>query len=314
LILKPRHNLLGFFYFYTMIIPKYLRKGDKVGVVATAKKVNKSNTLKGIEILRCWDLDVMVGDYVFEEHMQFAGSDQQRAEDFQKMINDEKIKAIFLVRGGYGSTRIIDRIDFSKLMKFPKWICGFSDITAIHSHLYNHGIASIHSPMPSFFYALESEPLQWLKDKVFGKKQTLVVEHQSLNRDGKTDAKLVGGNLSIICHTIGTPSEIKTQGNILFIEDVGEQLYNLDRMMVQLKRAGLLKDLAGLIVGQFTEMKDDDPFGLTANEIVYDHVQEFNYPVAFGFPIGHSTINYAVPIGVNCKFTVNSENSSLELG
>lgn len=296
-----------------MIIPEYLRKGDAVGVVATAKKVHKAHTLQGIEILKSWGLNVLVGEYVFAEHQQFAGSDQQRAEDFQAMIDNEDIKAIFLVRGGYGSTRIIDQIDFSSLNKFPKWICGFSDITAIHSHLFRLGIASIHAPMPSFFYALDEKPLNWFRDLVFGKKLALEVEQHTLNRNGQIGGKLVGGNLSIICHTIGTASEINTEGNILFIEDVGEQLYNLDRMMVQLKRAGFLANLAGLIVGQFTDMKDDDPFGQDANEIVKEHVKEFQYPVAFNFPIGHTNMNHAVPIGVACKLDVNDNSSLLRL-
>lgn len=296
-----------------MIIPEYLQKGDAVGVVATAKKVHKAHTLEGIEILKSWGLDVLVGKHVFAEHLQFAGTDDQRAEDFQSMIDNEDIKAVFLVRGGYGSTRIIDQIDFSSLNKFPKWVCGFSDITAIHSHLFRLGIASIHAPMPSFFYALDEKSLNWLRDLVFGEKQTLQVNHHPLNRNGKITGTLVGGNLSLICHTIGTASEIITKGNILFIEDVGEQLYNLDRMMVQLKRAGFLANLAGLIVGQFTDMKDDDPFGQDANEIVKEHVKDFQYPVAFNFPIGHSNMNHAVPIGVACKLDINDARSLLEL-
>jgi muramoyltetrapeptide carboxypeptidase len=296
-----------------MIIPAYLQNGDKVGVIATAKKVHKTHTLQGIEILKSWGLDVLVGKHVFAEHLQFAGTDGERAEDFQSMVDYEDIKAIFLVRGGYGSTRIIDQIDFSSLKKHPKWICGFSDITAIHTHLFRMGIASIHAPMPSFFYALDEKPLNWMRNLVFGKMQKLDFEHHPLNRNGQIKGKLVGGNLSIICHTIGTTSEIITKGNILFIEDVGEQLYNLDRMMVQLKRAGFLHDLAGLIVGQFTDMKDDDPFGLDANEIVYEHVKEFLYPVAFNIPIGHSGQNYAVPIGVECRLNVGDDKSLLEL-
>lgn len=296
-----------------MIIPEYLQKGDTVGVVATAKKVHKAHTLEGIEILKSWGLNVLVGEYVFAEHQQFAGTDAQRTQDFQAMIDNKDIKAIFLVRGGYGSTRIIDQINFSSLNKFPKWVCGFSDITAIHSHLFRLGIASIHAPMPSFFYALDEKPLNWLRDLVFGEKQTLEVSHHPLNRNGKINSKLVGGNLSLICHTIGTASEIITQENILFIEDVGEQLYNLDRMMVQLKRAGFLGNLAGLVVGQFTDMIDDDPFGQDANEIVKEHVKEFQYPVAFNFPIGHSNMNHAVPIGVACKLDINDARSLLEL-
>jgi muramoyltetrapeptide carboxypeptidase len=292
-----------------MIVPEYLQKGDTVGVVATAKKVHKAHTLRGIELLKSWGLYVLVGEYVFAGHQQFAGTDEQRTQDFQAMIDNENVKAVFMVRGGYGTTRIIDQIDFSGLNKFPKWVCGFSDITAIHAHLFRMGIASIHAPMPSFFYALEKQPLNWLRDLIFGKKQTLEVSRHPLNRNGKINGNLVGGNLSLICHTIGTASEIITKGNILFLEDVGEQLYNLDRMMVQLKRAGFLTNLAGLVVGQFTAMKDDDPFGQDAHEIVKEHVKDFPYPVAFNFPIGHSNMNHAVPIGVACKLDINDDRS-----
>jgi muramoyltetrapeptide carboxypeptidase len=297
-----------------MIIPHYLNRADKVGVVATAKKVNAENTKAGIEILQSWGLQVHVGEHVFAEHMMFAGTDEQRTADFQKMLDDQDVKAIFLVRGGYGSTRIIDSLDFSRLKEFPKWICGFSDITAIHSHLFSLGIASFHAPMPSFFYALEESALSRFKEMIFGDKPPLAIRSYELNRHGQSKAPLVGGNLSIICHTIGTSSEIQTKGNILFIEDVGEQLYSLDRMMVQLKRGGFLDALAGLIVGQFTEMKDNDPFGKTAYQIISEHVQESNYPVAFNFPIGHSKDNMTVPIGVKCSFIVDSQGAWLELG
>jgi len=297
-----------------MLIPDFLHKGDRVGVVATAKKVHTANTKKGIEILQDWGLKVEVGKHVFCSHQIFAGTDEQRLDDFQKMINDPDIRAIFIVRGGYGTTRIIDQIDFNPLQLSPKWICGFSDITAIHAHLFRLGIASIHAPMPSFFYSLNQHALKWFKDLMFGEKRDLIAKPGKLNKHGQARSKLVGGNLSIICHTIGTPSEIITQGNILFIEDVGEQLYNLDRMMVQLKRSGFLNDLAGLIVGQFTDMKDEDPFGMDSYEIVYEHVKDFDYPVAFNFPIGHSSSNYAVPIGVECSLSVDSKGTILKLG
>ena len=296
-----------------MKIPPFLKAGDKVGVVATAKKVHRANTLKGIELLKSWGLQVEIGPHVFDTHHQFAGEDVHRAADFQQMLDREDIRAIFMVRGGYGTTRIIDDIDFGDFLKTPKWILGFSDITAIHTHLFRLGIASIHAPMPSFFYALNQGPLDWLCAMTFGKKQELVVDGTSLNRQGLASALLVGGNLSIICHTIGTSSEISTNGNILFIEDVGEQLYHLDRMMVQLKRCGFLNDLAGMIVGQFTDMRDDDPFGMTANEIIYDHIREFSFPVAFNFPIGHTNDNHALPIGVVSKFNVSESRATLEL-
>lgn len=298
-----------------MIVPEFLSSGDKVGIVATAKKVNKENTLKGIAILKTWGLDVKLGKYVFHSFHQFAGTDEQRAEDLQEMINDPEIKAIFMVRGGYGSTRIIDQIDFQPLNVNPKWICGFSDITAFHLHLCEMGIASIHSPMPSFFYMLNHSSLDYFKDLIFGKELIYKNEKHVLNKQGVASGKLTGGNLSIICHTIGTLSEIATTGRILFIEDVGEQLYNLDRMMVQLKRAGFLEDLAGLVVGQFSDMKDnEDEYGYDANEIIYSHTKNYDYPVAFNFPIGHTNENYAIPIGLNAKLIVNQKGSILDLG
>ena len=298
-----------------MIVPEFLKPGNEVGVVATAKKVNKEKTLLGIKILESWGLQVVVGKNVFNSFHQFAGTDEQRIEDFQQMISDPKIKAIFILRGGYGSTRIIDQINFSPLKTDPKWICGFSDVTAIHLHLNNLGIASIHSPMPSFFYAIDQKSLHWFKDLIFGKKPKCIINNHKLNRQGVATGKLTGGNLSIICHTIGTKSEIATKDHILFMEDVGEQLYHLDRMMVHLKRAGILKDLAGLIVGQFSDMKDnEDVFGYDANEIIYSHTKEFDYPIAFNFPIGHTNENYAIPVGLEAKLKVNHKGSAFDLG
>lgn len=230
------------------------------------------------------------------------------------MIDDPEIKAIFMVRGGYGSTRIIDQIKFDSLYTSPKWICGFSDVTAFHLHLHKLGIASIHSPMPSFFYALNQKSLDWFKSLIFGDKVFYENKKHKLNRQGEAKGKLSGGNLSIICHTIGTKSEIVTRGQILFIEDVGEQLYNLDRMMVQLKRAGFLKDIAGLIAGQFSDMKDnEDIFGSDANEIIYSHTKEYDYPVAFDFPIGHTSENCAIPVGMEANLIVTHKGSTLEL-
>ncbi len=297
-----------------MIIPQYLNPGDKVGVVATAKVVDKTNTENGIDILRQWGLEVVIGHYVFEKYFQFAGTDEQRTDDLQIMINDPEIKAIFMVRGGYGSTRIIDRIDYKPLLQKPKWICGFSDITAFHLHLYRLGIASMHAPMPSFFHALDNTSINQYKSLLFGKKDTLNAHPHLLNKNGSGFGKLVGGNLSIICHTISTASEIETKGNLLFIEDVGENLYHIDRMMVQLKRAGFLNNLKGLIVGQFSDMKDnEDAFGFDAFEIIQSHVSKFHYPVAFDFPIGHTSTNFALPVGLEATLIVNKKEVYLEI-
>jgi muramoyltetrapeptide carboxypeptidase len=295
-----------------MIIPSYLQPGDKVGIVATAKVVNKENTLYGIRILEEWGLEVIVGKHLFAKHFQFAGTDQQRKEDFQYAINNPEIKAVFLVRGGYGSSRIIDLIDFKPLLDNPKWICGFSDITILHSHLYRLGLCSFHAPMLSFFHALDSESIRFFRSMIFGKKESFQVASHSLNIPGKATGRLVGGNLSIICHAIGTDSAIITAGNLLFLEDIGENLYHIDRMMVQLKRVGLLENLAGLIVGQFSDMKDNaDSFGLNAEEIISSHIIEYNFPAAFNFPIGHTAQNYAVPIGKEATFTIDENKDAL---
>lgn len=297
-----------------MIIPPYLKKGDKVGVVSTAKKVDKANTLHGINILKSWGLEVITGNHVFSSFYQFAGTDDERLEDVQDMFDNHELKAIFMVRGGYGSTRIIDRIDFSILKSHPKWICGFSDITAFNLHLYNFGIASFHAPMPSFFHALNQFSLEWCKKAVFGEELKLLNNSNALNRQGTGEGRIIGGNLSIICHTIGTTSEINTDNNILFIEDVGEQLYNLDRMMVQLRRCGFLNNLSGLVVGQFSDMQDnEDSFGYDANEIILSHIADNKYPVAFDFPIGHSEKNCAIPVGFKSKLSVTKSSAILEL-
>ncbi len=297
-----------------MIIPPFLQSGDRVGVVATAKKVNIENTNRGIEILKSWGLYVEKGPNLYASHGALAGTDAQRTEDLQAMINDPEIKAIFMVRGGYGSTRIIDDIDFSPLKKFPKWVCGFSDITAFHLHLFHLGIGCLHGPMPSFFYAITQDSLEWYRDYIFGAINTIKTHSHPQNKPGEAHGKLVGGNLSIICHTMGTPSQMMTEGNVLFIEDIGEQLYHLDRMMVHLKRAGLLQGLAGLIVGQFTDMKDDDPFGMDVAGIILDHVGKYNYPVCFNFPVGHGAQNYALPIGIMADLNVKINEVDLNLG
>lgn len=297
-----------------MIIPQYLAPGDKVGLVAPANKLDETNTLAGIAILESWRLKVIVGKNIFSASHQFAGTDAERIQDLQDMIHDHEIKAIFMARGGYGSTRIIDNIDFASLLVHPKWIIGYSDITAFHLHLYNLGIVSLHAPMPSLFQTTDEKSIEKLNKFLFGRWENIIAKNHPLNKTGTGNGRLIGGNLTIICHTIGTPSEIMTEGNLLFIEDVGEQLYHLDRMMVHMKRANLLSNLAGLIVGQFSDMEDKEiSFGLNANEIINSHVSEFNYPVAFDFPIGHTSDNDAVPVGLKAHLIVDKAKSTLAL-
>jgi muramoyltetrapeptide carboxypeptidase len=246
----------------------------------------------------------------------FSGTDEERLRDFQQMLDDQEVNAILCARGGYGTGRIIDRIDFKKFAKQPKWIVGYSDITVIHSHLFsNYYISSLHAPMAGAFNeeGFKNEYVGSLKNALEGKKIRYQVAPHELNRRGEAVGELVGGNLALLAHLVGTDSDIKTKGKILFIEDVGEQLYNLDRMLFQLKRSGKLAKLAGLIFGGFTETKDTDrPFGKSIYEILSELVAEYDYPVCYDFPVSHTDRNYALKIGVGYKLKVSRSKVTLE--
>ncbi len=292
-----------------MIIPPPLQAGDQVAIVAPAKKVIRQEMMAGISLMRTWGLLVKEGSHLYSSHHQYAGTDKERLEDLQNAINDEKIKAIMLARGGYGTTRIIDRIDFSPIQQSPKWICGFSDITALLFQLHNLGIAAIHSSMPMLFKRAQSaESEERLRSLLFGEFIPIEIKNTPQNKPGIARGKIIGGNLSIICHLIGTSSDISFDHKILLLEDVGEYLYNLDRMMIQLKRSSKLDNLAGLIVGHFSDVLDnDEPFGQTPFEIIREHIEDYNFPAAFGFPIGHSEINFPLPVGVESELIVDQQ-------
>ena len=238
-----------------------------------------------------------------------------RLNDLQAMLDDHSIKAILCARGGYGVSRIIDRLNFKKFIKRPKWIIGFSDITILHAHLYsNFKIASLHAPMAGAFNEGQSENnfIHSLKNALEGKPSHYECKAHSLNRKGTAKGQVVGGNLSLLAHISGTPSDIKTRNRILFLEDVGEYLYNIDRMMIQLKRCGKFDNLAGLIIGGFTEIKDTErPFGSTAYDIIHEHIREYKYPVCFGFPVSHEKENYALKMGMKYHLQVGNEVVSL---
>ena len=290
-----------------MIVPSPLKIGDQVAVVATAGKVDRQHLRAGIDLIKSWGLMVHEGHHLYSADRQFAGMDEARAADLQEAINNKDIRAILLARGGYGTTRIIDRLDFSPLLQSPKWLCGFSDVTALLCHLNNIGIAAIHSSMPVLFQReLSAESEERLKALLFGKFVPIEIENCPENRFGTAKGEIIGGNLSIICHLIGTPSDTSFKDKILLLEDVGEYLYSLDRMMVQLRRSSKLKQLAGLVVGQFTKVQDnDEPFGRTAYQIIREHIEGYDFPAAFGFPIGHSEINFPVPFGVPSELIVD---------
>lgn len=245
----------------------------------------------------------------------FSGSDEDRLKDLQQMLDDDQVKAVLCARGGYGLGRIIDKLNFKKFRKQPKWIIGFSDITILHSYLFaNENIASLHAPMAAAFNGQGSDPyLQSMRKALEGRKLYYACDPHPFNRRGEAVGELVGGNLALLAHGIGSSFEVKTRGRILFIEDVGEYLYNVDRMLHQLKNAGKFNKLAGLIIGGFTEMKDTErPFGCSVEEIIRDIAKDFDFPVCFGFPVGHQQENLALKIGVGYKLKVGRNKTVLE--
>jgi muramoyltetrapeptide carboxypeptidase len=287
------------------IQPAFLKPGDTVGIVAPARKISEEELLPSIKILQSWGLNVKLGKHIYSSDHQYAGTDTVRGMDLQTMMNDADARAIFSARGGYGSVRIIDKIDLSLFKKHPKWIVGYSDVTVLHSHIHAHtSIETMHGTMPINFEK-DAESLELLKKALFGEQLHYNYSAHSLNRQGEAEGLLIGGNLSLLYALASTPSDIDTTGKILFLEDLDEYLYHIDRMMMQLKRSGKLARLSGLLVGSFSEMKDNTiPFGKTAEEIISDAVKEYAYPVAFGFPAGHGIKNYPLSFGRTAKLSV----------
>lgn len=288
-----------------MLRPPDLQPGDTVGILAPARKVSPEEMAPSIEMLTSWGFNVIEGKHLYGDHDQFSGTDKERAADFQTMLDDEGIRAIFCARGGYGSVRIIDRIDFSRFMEKPKWIVGYSDITVFHAHLFrNLGIQSLHAAMPINFPpgGEMNSSMQSLKMVLEGNDPEYSLPAHPLNRIGEAVALVCGGNLSMLYSLAGSDMDIDTSGKILFIEDLDEYLYHIDRMMMNLKRSGKLDKLAGLVVGGMNDMNDNAiPFGKTAEEIIAEAVQEYNYPVIFGFPAGHLPDNRALIIGARVQ-------------
>lgn len=298
-------------------IPPYLQKGDTIGLVCPAGFMPVEKVSECIRVLNeDWGFTTKVGNTVGKQYHYFSGTDEERRADFQDMVDDDTIKAILCARGGYGLSRIIDAIDFKRFRENPKWIIGFSDITILHSHIYRrYYISSLHAPMANAFNenGYQNEFVRSLRNVLEGKKIKYQVQPHEFNRKGQAIGELVGGNLALVVHLAGTDSDLKTKGRILFIEDVGEYLYNIDRMMYQLKRSRKLDKLAGLIVGGFTDMKDTErPFGQTVHEIIRDAVAEYDYPVCFDFPVSHEKENYALKIGVGYKLKVGKNKVMLE--
>lgn len=298
-----------------MLKPTSLKTGNKVIIVATARKINSNNINLAIKLIESWGLIVELGKNLFKEENQFAGNDVDRISDFQEAIDNDEIKAIFCARGGYGTVRIIDNLNFDKFKTNPKWIIGYSDITVLHNHLNNMNITTLHATMPINFPTdlKDNIALQTMKSILFGEKIKYEIDNHCLNRNGTAEGIVVGGNLSVIYSLMGSNSQLDTINKILFIEDIDEYLYHIDRMMLCLKRAGMLKNLKALLVGAFTDMKDNTiPFGKTAEEIIYEAVAEYDYPICFNFPAGHIEENKAILYGNTYKIEVNKEFSLFE--
>ncbi|NTE05163.1 LD-carboxypeptidase [Agrobacterium tumefaciens] len=289
--------------------PPYLKKGDKVALVCPAKKLPKSID-HAIALLSSWGLEVIIGKSVYASHHQFAGTDELRTKDIQQFLDDPSIKAIIAGRGGYGTIRIIDELDFTQFNLNPKWVVGFSDITVLLSHIISQSeVQCIHGQMPYTFEESTPEALNSLKKALFGEQQVYQYESEFPNRSGEATGLLIGGNLTLLAMLQGSVSEMDFNHKILFIEDVGEYEYSIDRMLRMLKRAGKLRHLKGLIIGAFNEIEFEKiPFGQTANEVIYDIIQEYDYPVCFNFPTGHIDHNLTMVLGAEVVLKVETNN------
>lgn len=302
-------------------IPTYLKPGDTIGISSPAGFITLAGIQPAVQLMESWGFKIKIGNTIGRRDFTYGGTDEERTSDLQQMLDDPEIKAIMCARGGYGLVRIIDRLNFSKFIKTPKWIIGFSDITVLHNHLNrNYGIASLHSKMCNSFPSnwnlaepIQIETILSIRQALTGESLRYSAPPSPSNRLGKAEGILVGGNLSIIETLAATNSDLKTDGKILFLEETGEYLYRIDRMFWNLKRSGKLDHLKGLIIGGFKAKPDDigEEFGRTIYEIIQEKLKEYDYPVCFDFPVGHQKNNYALRCGVKHILDVNKEGSTL---
>lgn len=298
-------------------VPPYLKPGDTIAITCPAGYMPAEKAASCIATLRDWGYEVLIGETLGGSSSNyFSADDETRANELQEFLDNKNIKAILFGRGGYGMGRIIDNLNFKKLKKNPKWLIGFSDITVMHTHLLrNYNIASMHAPMAAAFNDGEhtNEYILSLRDALEGKKAYYNYPPHPLNVYGKANGTLIGGNLALLAHVIGTDSDFDTKNTILFIEDIGEYIYNVDRMLYQLKRSGKFRKVRGLILGGFTDMKDTDrPFGKTMDEILKSFTSILSYPVCFNFPVSHSRENVALKIGLPYELIVSTESTILK--
>lgn len=298
-----------------MKVPASLKQGNKIGIMAPARKISEKELEVAIKIIKSRGFEVELGNSIDSSENQFAGIDEIRTADLQRMLDNPQINAIFFARGGYGSVRIIDKINFSSFVKNPKWLVGYSDMTVFHCHSNkNFGIETLHASMPINFANNSSESLESLFKILSGLNSDISISNYNLNRKGKAKGELIGGNLSVLYSLLGSKSFPDFNNKILFLEDLDEYLYHIDRMMMALKRAGVFDNLAGLLVGGMTKMNDNEiPFGKTAEEIIRDVVDEYDFPIAFGLPVGHMDDNRALVMGRDYKLEVVDKVSILSM-
>jgi muramoyltetrapeptide carboxypeptidase len=299
------------------IFPPYLKSGDTIGIVCPAGFMAAERIIAAVQTLKSWGFRVKTGRTVGGDSLNyFSGTDAERLDDLQAMLDDDNISAILFGRGGYGLSRIIDQISFKKFKKSPKWILGYSDITLLHAYIYsNYEIATAHSPMAGAFATALTDDIyiKSIRNLLTGGKLNYSCDPHPFNKRGEAEGTLMGGNLTLLAHAVGGPADIKTKGLILFIEDIGEYLYNMDRMLYQLKAAGKFQKPSAVIIGSFIDMKDTErPFGENAYEIIRDFFEEFDYPVCYGFPVGHVSENFALKCGADYRLKIGREKVLLE--
>jgi muramoyltetrapeptide carboxypeptidase len=296
-----------------MIIPPFLKAGDTVALVCTARKFFPEDAKPAIDLLESWGLNVKLGTTIGLDNFQLGGTDSERAADFQAQLDDENVKAIWCARGGYGTVRIIDSLDFTNFKQHPKWIMGFSDVTVLHSQLNVERVATLHSIMPFTVPTAPDEVKETLRKVLFGESISYSIPSKNYDVKGTASGELVGGNISILYSLLGSKSAIDTKDKILFIEDLDEYLYHIDRMMYNLKRNGYFENVKGIIVGSMTDMHDNEiPFGQNEVQIITEIAKENRIPIAFQFPAGHQSDNRTLILGQQVAFEVNEKEIKLK--
>jgi len=300
-----------------LIQPPYLKAGDTVAIVAPSGilKNRKDEVEHAKQLLKRWQLNVIVGEHVFSQDNHFAGTDQERCEDLQNALDNPNIKAIWCARGGYGTVRILDKLDYTKFLKQPKWIIGYSDITALHNQIHNLGVQSLHAMMCVSLPKDESEIEQTIatfKKAIFGETLSYTLEGSNYNQVGEVTAPIVGGNLTILHTMLGSKTSIDTSGKILFIEEIGEYKYHIDRMLQSLKRAGYFDNCKGVIVGDMTKLrKNTTLWGTSIEQLILDALSDYDFPIAFNMPAGHEDDNRALILGRKATLKVEKTKSTL---